>query len=263
MRKAISILFVFCMCFALVTPCFAAEFENPPIIDGAGYLYEEELEELSVKAEAVRQQYDFEVAIVTESEMSGQDAMSTADDIYDYNGYGGGENDDGILLYICSDTREYHLTTHGTGFTVFNSNGIEYLKENIVEHLANDDYYLAMETYIDLADELLEMAANGEPFDEKPLDKKFVLIVIVCALLIPLLLAKILTGMQMAKMKTAVKNDYAANYMKAGSRRIDVSQDLYLYSHISQVEKQRDDDDDDDGHISSSGRTHGGGGGSF
>ena len=96
MKKVISLLFVSLICITLILPCYAAEFENPPIVDTAEILSESQLEELTEKADAIRQKYNFEVAIVTETKMSGYNAMATADDIYDYEGYGAGENDDGM-----------------------------------------------------------------------------------------------------------------------------------------------------------------------
>ena len=260
MKRIVSLLFVCLLCVALTVPCFAEEFVNPPVVDDAEYLDEIQFEELSEKIEGIRQKYDFEVAIVTESVMSGRDAMSTADDIYDYLGYGAGENDDGILLYICSGTREYHITTHADGLRVFNERGIEYLKKNIEEELKNDDYYLAMDVFADLAEELLEMAANGEPYNKKQISTTYLLVVIGGALIIPFIVAKVMTGSKLAKMKTAVENDYAANYVKNGSKRIDFSRDIYLYSNIAKTERPKNESGN---HKSSSGRTHGGGGGSF
>lgn len=260
MKRIVSLLFVFLLCATLTIPCLAEEFVNPPIVDEAEYLSESQFNEISKKIESIRQKYNFEVAIVTEAEMSGYDAMSTADDIYDYLGYGAGENDDGIMLYICSDTREYWITTHADGLRVFNDRGIEYLKKNIEEQLVNDNYYLAMDVFANLCDELLEMAANGEPYNKKQLDMTYILMVIGGALLIPFIIAKMMTNSKLAKMKTAVENDYAANYVKNGSKRLDFSRDIFLYSHITKTERPKNDSGS---HKSSSGRTHGGGGGSF
>lgn len=260
MKRVISLIFVCFMCLTLTVPCFATEFENPPIIDEAEYLSESQLAELSEKLEGIRQKYAFEVAVVTEYEMTGYDAMSSADDIYDYCGFGAGENDDGIMLYICSSTRDYHFTTHADGERVFNENGIEYLKKNVQPHLADDNYYLAMNTFADIADELLHMAEKGEPFNKKQYDIKYLLIVIGCALLLPLIIAWLMMQSKLAKMKTAVENDYAANYIKPGSKQLTMSRDIFLYSHITKTEKPKNDSGS---HKSSSGRTHGGGGGNF
>jgi len=260
MKKSVSVLFICFMCFALTIPCFAADFANPPVTDGAGYLTADETASLSTELEAIRQKYNFDVAIVTEHEMTAGDAETSADDIYDYHGYGAGSGADGIMLYICSSTRDYHITTHADGIRIFNKNGIEYLKKNIQPHLEDDNYYLAMDTFADLADELLSMAANGKPFNKKQYSTTYMLIVIGAAILIPLLIAFIMMKGKLAKMKTAVENDYAANYVKPGSKRINISRDIFLYSSITKTEKPKDDSDK---HKSSSGRTHGGGGGSF
>jgi len=260
MKRVISLLFMCMLCVSLSVPSFAAEFTNPPVIDDAGYLTGSELEDLSAKLEDIRQTYNFEVAIVTEVDMTSYDAMSSADDIYDYNGYGAGANDDGIMLYICSSERDYWITTHAYGEEVFNGNGIEYVKSEIQPYLSSDDYYMAMDTFADLAEELLAMAANGEPYNVEQTDGTFSIVVIGCALILPLVLAWIMMQSKLSKMKTAVANDYAADYMKPGSKRLTMSRDLFLYSHITKTEKPKNNSGS---HTSSSGRSHGGGGGSF
>lgn len=240
----------------------SAVFSNPSIVDDAGYLMQSELAELSNELDSVREKYDFEVAIYTESDMTSDTAEASADDIYDYMGYGAGANSDGIMLYICSDTREYHLTTHGLGLEYFNSNGLDYMESNILPYLRDDDYYGAFEAYIRTADELLAMAANGEPYNEKNLSTSYILVVLALCIGVPFLIAGIMTRGKLKKMKTAVKNDYAANYMKPGSMNISVSRDFFLYSRVTKTENSNSSSSSGT-HTSSSGRTHGGSGGSF
>lgn len=237
-----------------------ATFENPSITDGAGYLMQSELDELTKDLDAVREKYDFEVAIYTESTMTSATAEASADDIYDYNGYGAGENDDGIMLYICSGTREYHFTTHGKGLEYFNTNGLIYLESQVLPYLSEDDYYGAFNAYIETADELLQMAESGTPYNEKQYSTKYLIGVIIVCLIAPLLIALWMMNGKLKKMKTAVENDYAANYMKPGSMNIAVSRDLFLYSTVTRTEKPKSNSGT---HTSSSGRTHGGRGGSF
>ena len=237
-----------------------AAFKNPPIVDNAGYLMQSEVNSLSEDLNRLRDKYDFEVAIYTESDMTSDTAEASADDIYDYNGYGGGENDDGILLYICSDNREYHFTTHGTGLKYFNSNGLKYLESKVVPQLSEGDYYGAFKAYIETSDELLKMAQNGSPYNKKQNSVKYVIGVILTALLAPLVIAFLMMNKKLKKMKTAVQNDYAANYMKPGSMKMNVSRDLFLYSRVTKTEKPKSSSGT---HISSSGRTHGGSGGKF
>ncbi len=260
MKKIFMVIFVCLLCVSLAVPCIATEFENPPIVDGAEYLNSAQFAELSEQLERVRQRYDFDVAIVTEYEMTSYDAMSSADDIYDYQGYGAGVNDDGILLYICASTREYHITTYAEGERIFNVNGIEYLKSNIQPHLANDDYYLAMDTYISIAEELLQMAEDGAVFNENETETSDVLMVVGGAALIPLLVAFIMMKGKLSHMKTAVQNDYAANYVKPGTKQLTQSRDMFIYSSVTKTPRAKSNSES---HRSSSGRSHGGGGGSF
>ena len=259
MKKLFSCMLLLFITTTLLLPVYAA-FDNPPIIDDAGYLMQSELDELSRELDKVREKYNFEVAIYTESDMTSGSAEASADDIYDYNGYGAGENDDGIMLYICSDTREYHFTTHGKGLKYFNANGLAYLESKVVPHLSENDYYEAFEEYIETTDELLQMAKDGKPYNEKQYSMKYLFGVIIVCLIAPLLIAFWMMKRKLKKMKTAVENDYAANYIKPGSMRIDTSRDLFLYSRITKTERPKSSSGT---HTSSSGRTHGGRGGSF
>ncbi|MBE7024422.1 MAG: TPM domain-containing protein [Ruminococcaceae bacterium] len=259
MKKIFSCLLLSLLLLSLFLPVYAA-FENPPIVDEAGYLMQSELAELNEELDKIREKYDFEVAIYTESDMTSSTAEASADDIYDYQGYGAGENDDGIMLYICSSTREYHFTTHGKGLTYFNSNGLKYLESIVVPYLSESDYYEAFEEYIETTDELLQMAKDGKPYNEKQYSTKYLVGVILVCLIAPLLIAWLMMRKKLKKMKTAVANDYAANYIKPGSMNIAVSRDLFLYSNITKTEKPKSSSGT---HTSSSGRTHGGRGGSF
>ena len=261
MKKISSLLFLCLMCFILCAPCFAEEFKNPPIVDETGVLSSTQIKELSKNIEEVRKKYGFDVAVYIEAKMRSYDEMESADDIYDYYGYGAGENDDGILLYICVDSKKYWITTYADGERIFNENGIKYLEKNIKPKLKDGNYYTAIETFTNLSHELLEMAENGEPFNEKQYTLGYILTVIGCGLIIPLIIAFALMYMKLSKMKTSVKNDYAANYIKPGSMNIAVSRDIFLYSHIIKTERPKNNTSGS--HTSSSGRRHGGGGGSF
>lgn len=259
MKKTFSCILFTLLLLTLFLPAHAS-FENPSIVDEAGYLMQSEVASLSKELDKVREKYNFEVAIYTESDMTSSTAEASADDIYDYQGYGAGENDDGIMLYICSDTREYHFTTHGKGIEYFNSNGLAYLESKVVPYLSENDYYEAFEEYIETTDELLQMAKDGKPYNEKQYSIKYLVGVILVCLIAPLLIAFWMMKRKLKKMKTAVENDYAANYVKPGSMRIDTSRDLFLYSRITKTERPKSSSGT---HVSSSGRTHGGRGGSF
>ncbi len=252
--KKISLLLGLCVLLAF--NAFAA-FSNPAVVDEAGYLYQYELDELNGIFDEIRNTYNIEVAVYTEDIMSGYDAESSADDIYDYSDYGY----NGIMLYICSDTREYHFSTHGTGLKIFNDNGLAYIESKVLPYLQNDDYYGAMAAFAKYAEELIIMAENGAPYNEKAPDTGFVITVIVIAALLPLIIAFCWMRSRLKKMKTAVGEKFAGNYMKPGSMDLRVSRDMFLFSTITRTEKPKSNSSGT--HTSSSGRTHGGRGGSF
>ena len=97
-------LFVLLCLFILMLPAIAssipAERQKPLLVDDAGLLTTEESTALLEKLEEISQRQQNEVAIVTVNSLDGKTAQAYADDYYDYNRYGYGENDDGIVLVI-------------------------------------------------------------------------------------------------------------------------------------------------------------------
>lgn len=229
-----------------------------PIYDEPGFLTEAELTEVDSKLSKLRDHYRIDVTVIIEENMYGETAQETADDYFDYSGYGIGENSDGILLYISEYPREYHFSTHGSAIEIFNDRGLVYLESKVLPYLKEDNYYGAVTAYADTAEEMLEMAANGKPYNSR--SPKEILIALAIALFAPLIIAFLLTMKKLGQMKTAVKQDYAANYMKPGSMNITASNDIFLYSTVTKTEKPKSSSGT---HTSSSGETHGGRGGSY
>lgn len=260
MKKRLIFIIVTVIAAVLLLPI--AAFAAPPaVVDEAGYLTESETAELTARLDDIRSRYNFDVAVYIEDTMSGYDAESTADDIYDYNGYGMGEGKDGIMLYISKNPRRYHYTTHGYGITVFNDRGLEYIDNQVLPYLQNNDYAGALYTYADAAETLINyVSENNEPYKGEA-DGTSKLIAIAAAILAPFGIAGIATGSKSKKMNTAVKQNYADSYMKRDSMNLARSQDIFLYSVVNRTEKPKSDSSST--HHSSSGEVHGGRGGSY
>ena len=158
-----KILLSFLAAILLLTSAFGAlaDFANPPITDEAELLSESEFDKLSKKADAIRSKYNFDVAIYTEEYMSGDDAESSADDIFDYGGYGCGAEKDGIILYISEMPRAYHFSTHGKGIKYFNKNGLAYMEKQVLPFLKEDNFDAAAEAFFEQSEKLLGMASSG------------------------------------------------------------------------------------------------------
>ena len=108
MKRFVAIMIAL-LCFVSTITVYA-DFINPTITDSVGYLTEEQSKELSARLDKIREQYNFDIVFVSEDRLSAYDAQAAADDIYDYNGYGYGDNYDGILFYIADSEREYVVT---------------------------------------------------------------------------------------------------------------------------------------------------------
>ncbi len=256
MKKTVKI-FSFILFLLLFLPSISVLAKTDSVYDEADVLSNKEIIALEKKYNAVRDKYDIDVAIVFADDLYSYDIESSADDFYDYNGYGMGANDDGILLYVSIGTREYHFTTHAKASEAFNKNGLRYLDEEISPYWKDCDYYGAANRFAELSEELLEMAANGKPYNKKATSE--IVITILIAVGISLIIAFVLTFAKLSQMKTATMQHSAKEYMKPGSMNMAYSRDIFLYSHIDRREKPKSNG----GHTSSSGRTHTGRSGSF
>lgn len=253
MKKIFSVITLIIIILSLLCIPVSAEPEGSQIYDGAGYLTESEFSEISAMLEKIKEKYNVDVVIYTEAEAIPADMVEErAISIFD-SGYGSG-NSDGILLYISKGSREYCLDNHARG--MITENGEIYLENKIVPFLKKDAYDDAFKAYAQYSEELLEFAANGEPFNEKQYSRSYYLTVIGLGILLPLLLAFIMMKIKLGKMNTAVAQNYASNYMKEGSFHLDVNHDIFLYSNIVKKEKPKDDSSSDDkgeGHSTRSG----------
>lgn len=260
MKKFLS---VFILCFALILSLNIFASALPPaVVDNGACLDESEIAFLTEKLDDIRETYGFDVAVVTEEVMSADYAEAAADDIFDYNGYGYGENRDGILFYICTGERKYHFSTHAYGMTAFNDDGLIYLEDKVLPYLKESDYYGAMNAFADTSEELLGMAASGEPYTYE--EEKNKVIPFAITYVAAFLLALFMTVNKQSKMKTTIKQEYANDYMKQGSMQLNFSSDVFLYSHVSRTKRAESGSrGGSSSHTSSSGSTHGGRGGSF
>ena len=133
---------------------------NKSVVDGANFLTDSEQKELIGNINNIVKKYNIDIVVITENKMSGPDAQSTADDIYDKNEYGIGKNKDGILLYISKNPRKYHYTTTGRGITIFNEQQLQYIDSQVLPLLQNDNYYQAINTYVKIVKEIIEHSPN-------------------------------------------------------------------------------------------------------
>ena len=237
---------------------YVTEFEKvertlPLVVDQANIIPDDVEAALIARCDTIAEEYKMEVAIVTASDFGGLIAQAYADDFYDFNGYGYGENDDGILLVYKpgeEGEREIYITTHGDGSAVFFQGIREGVITDMKDYLIAEDYEKAFNIYLDRAEEQLKPGT--------PVIWLFVLA------LVGAVVGLLITGSMTAKNKSVVAQNQAKVYTRQGSMMVTGAQDVYAYSFVDTRPKQTSDNSNDDStHTSSSGRTHSGSGAKF
>lgn len=243
----------------------------PLLVDNASLLSESEAAELEEKLNQVSDEYGMDVAIFTEYNGSISSAMEAADDYFDNNGFGRGEEDSGLVLYVNTKTRDWWISTKGQAIDVFTDYGIQYIGDAFSVDLSVSRYYDAFHTYINLCDKFLEQAQNGEPYDvDNEVDEPFPFLTsLIISMVIGLVVATVYIMILKWQLKSVVPKDNAKDYIVNGSMRITTSKDTFLYKNVSKTVRQTSSSSSSSSsggsriHRSSSGSRHGGGGGKF
>ncbi len=263
MKKLISLAFVIVTVLSISLSVFA---ETPRVVDGADLISDSVAAELETKIAEIATTYNFDVVIVTENSIGDKTPTAYADDYFDYNGYGYGENRDGMLLLVAMDQRGWAISTRGYGLTAFTDYGTDYIGEEVTASLANEDYDTAFTDYVNLSEEFLAQAATGEPFDvnnEKTTSGDILFTILIIALF-SALLATIVTMILKAQLKTANKQGLANQYVRNGSFKLTNQRDIFLFSNVIKTPKaQNNGGGGTSSHTSSSGASHGGSSGRF
>ncbi len=246
-----------------------AERQLARVVDNAGVLDAETLAELNDKADAVSEQYQCDIAVVFTDGTGGKSIQAYADDFFDYNGYGYGDNDDGILLAVDVTGREFALSTHAYGAYAFTDAGQSYMDEEYVPYLADSDWAGAADAFITVCEELLISARAGQPYDVDniPSDPPGVVSLLIAAA-VGLLLAFIPVGIMKGKLKSVGAKRSAESYVRPGSFELTRNEDHFIRRYVSKTRIPKSESSGGGGggssfHTSSSGRSHGGHSGSF
>lgn len=233
----------------------SSELGLPLAVDTTGTLDIDELNDIASRLNELKSEYDTDIVFVISDNFDSSDIREAADDYFGYNGYG----PDGILYLVSPSKRKYAFSTTGTAIKIFNIDALKYINEKILDELEDSNYYGVASVYAESCGEVLEAAASGKSFKKKATP----LYVYGGIFLIPLAVAFILMHSKLSTMKTAVKSDGAASYVKDNSMKLNRMNDIFMYSTISKTVKPKENENRGETHTSSSGREHGGMSGSF
>ena len=306
MKKLTVVLLSLLMLFCLTASVSAYTYEDGDrtalVNDFADLIPDSDEETLNYKLEQISESYECEVAVLTVNSADGYDITAFADDYYDYNGFGYGENDDGIMLVIDMEYREFAITTHGTAIDIFTDYNLTQLENAFVPYLSQGSYTSAFIAYyekceavfMDYNTYLNDYGGEGNvyiPSDDdydydygydygygndyyQPAETNFFSVKwLVISVIIGIVIAIIYTNFLKSQLKTVKSKSSASDYVIPGSFNVTGQRDVYLYSNVTKTPKPKSNSSGSRGgssfgggsstHRSSSGRTHGGSRGSF
>lgn len=205
-----------------------------------------------------RQMFDVVIAVVNDFEQN--NVKDAAYDYYDYNGFGYGENNDGVCLYLSMEERDLNIGGTGFGIVAFSDFGREQILEQIKPELSKDDYYAAFLEFAQICDDYVSEANNGTPYDvdHKPFKDKFNSFYIFWGVLfVGIIVAFILVKIEERKLKSVHYARDAQDYMRKGSMHLVNRMDCYVYSNtVSEYDPKNDDDGGSKVDSGSSGVSH-------
>lgn len=273
--------FIVWMLFLVLIPVLLipTQANTPQVVDNAHLLTSQEVVLLEEKAEALMTRYGMDVVILTVESLDGISAQNTADDFYDYSGYG----DDGVLFLLAMEEREWYISTCGDAIYALTDYGIQQLGIVALPYLSVGDYSGAFEVFLNELPIYFDALEDDSPIDGYADysddyyhgDQDYVeyfesgsKVSFGIALLIGIVAGGVTVLVMKASMNTKRKQRSAQDYIKQGSYKLHTRQDIFLYSRVAKTRRQENSSGGSSGggssvHTSSSGRSHGGGGGKF
>ena len=249
--------------------------QQPRLVDDADLLTPNEEAQLLQKLEEITQRQQCEISVVTKYSIDGKLPRDYADDFFDYNGYGYGVNDDGILLLLSMDTREWAISTYGNAIDIFTDSVQADITDSFLSYISDGDYFSGFNRFADLCDNQIAYYNENGGYSYDYGKESFGWFTAIGGSLLIGLVVGLIVALSLKSQLTSVKPQAAATaYTKPGSLRITDRQDMFLYHTITRTARPKENSSSgsrshssggghSSTHTSSSGRSHGGSHGHF
>lgn len=238
-----------------------------PIYDYLNLLTTDEITHLNNQIATIGDTYQADVGIVITDHLNNKSPQDYADDFYDTNNYGYGDDYTGLLLLIDMGSRKIYISTSGRCIFAFSDTRISQMVSHIASELQNANYDGACTVFLDDVENTLIKASSSPTTPHASTKPKISLgMVIGICLLIPLLIATLFYVL-IKKSYLSPAHSQAPTLPQESSVHYTAKKDNFISTHTTRVRIQNNPPSGGGGgsstHTSSSGRSHGGGGGSF
>ncbi|MBE6811802.1 MAG: TPM domain-containing protein [Ruminococcaceae bacterium] len=224
------------------------------VIDRADVLTTAQESALNEELSALSDEKNADFVVLTVSSLEGKSSLSFADDYFDYNGYGRGEDRSGMLLLYktgAAGDRDIALSTRGALYDCVTDKDSDDFLDSIIPDLMDENYEDAFSAFVRFAE---------EEADEIGKIKTLPWTYIPICLLIGFVVAFIILKIQTSSLKSVRKERDAQYYVRREALVLSASRDRFLYRNVKKIPKQTQSSSSSgtSGRVSSSGARHGG-----
>ena len=163
-RRIIFYLIIFSMVLLITVNVYA---EKTLVIDDANLMTTEEVLDLNNKANALSEEFNMDIVILTADNLEGKTTREFADDYFDYNGFGVGPNYDGILFLIDMENRIPYISTTGIGIRYLTDQRLDSILDASYDSgLSEGDYHWAALGFLETTEYYLEQGIPSDQYNE-------------------------------------------------------------------------------------------------
>ena len=141
-RRLFTLMLILCLVAGLTLTAYGS---SSHLVDSAGLLTGTEAANLEDTLSQISDRHNVDIVIVTVDSTDGKSPMEFADDYYDYNGY----RADGILLLLSMEDSDWWVSTTGYGITAVTDAGLDYMSDQFVPYLSDEEFAQAFEKFAD------------------------------------------------------------------------------------------------------------------
>lgn len=217
MKKKIylALITVFMLCLAFSTSAYASLLVDSRIEDNAHLLTSSQKQALSDKLNEISDKHNFDVVIVTVDSVGNKTPEN-----YTIDYYKGKYSENGIILLLAMEKRDYWIQPFGSGLKHFDDNDIMNIIDEVIPDISDGSYYTAFDNFADLCNDRLTFPVM-----------RYILI----SLVVGIILAIITVSRMKAKLTSVRMQNTANTYTKKDSMAVTNSRDFFLYKNVTRT----------------------------
>lgn len=224
----------------------------PRFVDDKNLLTQAQARELTAKLDEISERHKFDTVVAVvhslkSGSIKGREARLYAIDFFEQNGFGFGNDLDGIVLLLATEDRDFGFATTGYGFTAFTDAGQEYLEKLFLPHLKKDNYFEAFMAFADGVDDFVTKAKAGKPYAAGNIPLTYEELMeyriwsVIGSLLLGWLIALIVVTPWELELRSLRKDFFANVYIREGSMALSRSKDILLFSNVTMSPRVKND----------------------